>query len=97
MTDATPNQPTGSGTWIWRKPLTRDVVDCAQFAAADPRDVRIAQLEAALREVRKLALVHDNRSLWDRLESVGHVSSAALRGVPSPERDMTITVEELDA
>ena len=39
MTDATPTQPTGSGTWIWHKPLQRDVVDCAQFAKAEARPI----------------------------------------------------------
>ena len=56
MTDDRPTQPTGSGTWIWRTELTRDVVDCAQFAKHEARPI-----------------------------------------VPAPERDMTITVEELDA
>ena len=53
MTDATPYQPTGSGKWIWHKPLQRDVVDCAQFAKfearpivpAPERDMRITQEE----------------------------------------------------
>ncbi|MFZ1388596.1 MAG: hypothetical protein WAS34_14575 [Thiolinea sp.] len=53
MTDATPNPPTGSGKLIWRKPLTRDVVDCAQFAKfearpimpAPERDMRITREE----------------------------------------------------
>ena len=39
MTDATPTQPTGSGKLIWRKPLTRDVVDCAQFAKLEARPI----------------------------------------------------------
>ena len=39
MTDATPTQPTGSGKLIWRKPLTRDVVDCAQFAKVEARPI----------------------------------------------------------
>ena len=56
MTDDRPTQPTGSGTWIWHKPLTRDVVDCAQLAKHEARPI-----------------------------------------VPSPERDMAVTVEELDA
>ena len=39
MTDATPTQPTGSGKLIWRKPLTRDEVDCAQFAKVEARPI----------------------------------------------------------
>ena len=39
MTDATPTQPTGSGKLIWRKPLTRDEVDCAQFAKLEARPI----------------------------------------------------------
>jgi hypothetical protein len=35
----TPYQPTGSGKWIWRKPLLRDVVDCAQFAKFEARPI----------------------------------------------------------
>ena len=52
----TPRQPTGSGKWIWHKPLTRDEVDCAQFAKFEARPI-----------------------------------------VPSPEREMTMTVEDLAA
>ena len=39
MTGETPTQPTGSGTWIWHKPLQRDVVDCAQFAKVEARPI----------------------------------------------------------
>lgn len=56
MTDDRPIQPTGSGTLIWHKPLTRDVVDCAKFARYEARPI-----------------------------------------IPSPERDMAITIEELGA
>jgi hypothetical protein len=49
MTDATSTQPTGSGTWIWRKPLTRDVVDCAQFAKFEARPIMSAP-EGDMRE-----------------------------------------------
>lgn len=56
MTDDRPSQPTGSGAWIWHKPLTRDVVDCAQFAKSEAQPI-----------------------------------------MPSPERDMAITQEELGA
>ena len=39
MTDATPYTPTGSAKWIWRKPLTRVEVDCAQFAKVEARPI----------------------------------------------------------
>ena len=38
----TPRQPTGSGTWIWRIELERDVVDCAQFAKLEARPIMTA-------------------------------------------------------
>ena len=93
MTDATPTQPTGSGKLIWRKPLARVEVDCAQFAKPDPRDMRIAELEAALSSVR------DDLSSW-RISFPSHCSTmrtidAAL--MLPPESDMTITQEELPA
>ncbi len=91
----TPTQATGSGTMIWHKPLKRDEVDCAQFAQPDPRDARIAELEAALREVRKLADVNDGRTDWKRLQDAGQIARTAL--MPSPERDMKMAQEELDA
>lgn len=91
MTDATPTQPTGSGKLIWRKPLIEDVVEFG--TAPDPRDARIAELEAALSSVR------DDLSSW-RISFPSHCSTmrtidAAL--MPAPERDMAVTVEELDA
>ena len=55
--------------------------------AEDPRDARIARLEAALREIV------DGGSIQD----VWITAYRALYPFPSPEGDMTITVEELDA
>lgn len=91
MTDATPTQPTGTGKLIWRKPLTEDVIEFG--TAPDPRDARIAELEAALSSVR------DDLSSW-RISFPSHCSTmrtidAAL--MPAPEGDMRETVEELDA
>ena len=103
MTDATPTHPTGSGKLIWRKPLTRDEVDCAQFATAeavpadlapttfaklaimfpDPRDARIAELEAAI--------VASGKAL---LEASARIAELEL--LLSPE-GVPATVEELDA
>ena len=79
----TPYQPTGSGKWIWRQPLRRDVVEFGTLP--DQRDARIAQLEAALREVRPYVT-------GSRLE---RIIDAVL--VPPPEGDMRITHEELPA
>ena len=113
MTDATPTQPTGSGKWIWRKPLLRDVVDCAQFAKVeavpptlgettfaklammfpDPRDARIAELEAALRETRKLLL--DYR--FGQGKRIGQAVEFIEAELWTPESDMTITQEAMDA
>ena len=73
----------------------RDVVDMTQFAQPDPRDARIAELEAALREVRKLADVNDGRTDWKRLQDAGQIARTAL--MPSPERDMKMAQEELEA
>ena len=65
--------------------------------APDPRDARIAQLEAALNAIR------DEVRLW-RAAGMGasiyfsiimDIAIAAL--MPSPEGDMAVTVEELDA
>ena len=95
MTDATP-QPTGSGKLIWRKPLTEDVIELGTLP--DPRDARIAQLEAALREVR---LAYSNprflsrSNIEDMLSTMMRTIDAAL--IPAPVRDMVVTVEELDA
>jgi len=78
----TPYQPTGSGKWIWRQPLRLEVV----FGTLpDPRDARIAELEAALREVRPYVT-------GSRLE---RIIDAVL--MPSPEGDMALTVEDLPA
>lgn len=80
----TPQQPTGSGKWIWRKPLSEDAVELGTLP--DPRDARIAQLEAALKSIL------DGGSV----EKVWGTAYLALYPFPAPERDMTITVEELD-
>ena len=61
--------------------------------APDPRDARIAELEAPLSSVR------DDLSSW-RISFPSHCSTmrtidAAL--MPAPERDMTMVVEELNA
>lgn len=91
MTDATPTQPTGSGKWIWHKPLTRDVVTLGTLP--DPRDARIAELEAALRETRKLLL--DYR--FGQGKRIGQAVEFIEAELWTPERDMTMAVEEWDA
>lgn len=91
MTDATPTQPTGSGKWIWRKPLLCDVV--AFGTLPDPRDARIAELEAALREIEHWCEIAVVPNLT--LKAIRERANAAL--MPAPERDMAVTVEELDA
>jgi hypothetical protein len=86
----TPYQPTGSGKWIWRKPLTRDVVEFGTLP--DPRDARIAELEAALCEIRERIEKHiDRLSVQDVL--IMRVVDAVLPR--PPESDMTMTVEDL--
>lgn len=92
MTDATPTQPTGSGKWIWHKPLTRDVVTLGTLP--DPRDARIAQLEAAL---RKIVSCCEHRELYanNKVRECYKLANAAL--MPSPEGDMTITHEAMNA
>lgn len=92
MTDATPTQPTGSGKLIWRKPLTRDVVEFGTLP--DPRDEQIEMLEAALKAIYAISDNWD-RSCVDRLEAIRNTVRAAL--MPPPEGDMRETVEELDA
>jgi hypothetical protein len=91
MTDATPTQPTGSSKLIWRKPLTEDVVEFG--TAPDPRDARIAELEAALRETRKLLL--DYR--FGQGKRIGQAVEFIEAELWTPERDMTMAVEEWDA
>lgn len=54
MTDATPTQPTGSGTWIWRKPLVRIEVDCAQFAQHEARPIMPAPERDMVASVEEL-------------------------------------------
>lgn len=59
--------------------------------APDPRDARIAELEAALRETHRLLLDHrfgQGKRIGQAVEFIE---------TELPERDMTITVEELDA
>ena len=90
MTDATP-QPTGSGKLIWRVSLKRDVVDCAQFAKPDPRDMRIAELEAALKVIGALTMTPGAMSCV----AISQIVNVTL--MPAPERDMAMAVEELDA
>ena len=61
--------------------------------APDPRDARIAELEAALREIEhwcEIAVVP-----YLTLKAIRERANAAL--VPPPERDMTMVVEEWDA
>ena len=96
MTDATPTQPTGSGKMIWRKPLTEDVIEFGTLP--DPRDARIAEMAAALREVR--LLYSDPRYLSRSnievmLDDMMRTIDKAL--MLPPESDMTITQEELPA
>ena len=96
MTDATP-QPTGSGKLIWRKPLTEDVIELGTLP--DPRDARIAELEAALREIAQMnssaVKARTLQQLWGYMNAIGHSANVAL--MPPPESDMTITREEWDA
>ena len=91
MTDATPTQPTGSGTWIWRKPLTEDVIEFGTLP--DPRDARIAKLEAALQMI--LRDLGQYPETTEREKRTMRTIGAAL--MPPPEGDMTMAVEELDA
>ena len=67
----------------------------ANHERAARADARIAELEAALREVRKLADVNDGRTDWKRLQDAGQIARTAL--MPSPERDMKMAQEELSA
>ncbi len=85
----TPYQPTGSGKWIWHKPLTRDVIEFGTLP--DPRDTRIAELEAALQMIRRdLGQYPETTEREKRtLRTIG----VAL--MPSPEGDMTMTDEDL--
>ena len=79
----------------WMDKGIRDEVDCAQFANADPRDARIAELEAALRVIRDEALAEDVSPDDAFLDWIGAKASTAL--MPPPERDMAITQEAMDA
>lgn len=91
----TPYQPTGSGKRIWRQPLRRDVVEFGTLP--DQRDARIAQLEAALREIgyEIEQWSDDVREAAIYYTSIGEIVSRAL--MPPPEGDMALTVEELPA
>ena len=91
MTDATPTQPTGSGKWIWRKPLVRDVIELGTLP--DPRDARIAKLEAALQMIRRDLGQYPETT--EREKRTMRTIDAAL--MPPPEGDMRETVEEWDA
>ena len=62
--------------------------------APDPRDARIAELEAALREIRQITGRYTGYGESAKVFAVWRIASALM---PAPERDMTITVEELDA
>ena len=92
MTDATPTQPTGSGKLIWRKPLTEDVIEFGTLP--DPRDARIAELEAALREIRQQA---GNGKLSWRFRMGWIKGCVDVMLMPMTERDMVASVEEWDA
>ena len=60
----------------------------------DPRDARIAELEAALREIESEAL-RSTGTKWGKLAIIQDIASGAL--MPPPESDMTMAVEEWDA
>ena len=92
----TPYQPTGSGKWIWRKPLMRDVIEFGTLP--DPRDAQIAELEAAWSIAQKageglVAICKDH----ERRAIVYEARIAELEAALSPEGDMCITHEELPA
>ena len=89
MTDATPTQPTGSGKLIWRKPLTRDVVEFG--TAPDPRDARIAELEAALKVIGAITMTPGAMSCV----AISQIVNVTL--MSAPEGDMRETVEEWGA
>ena len=79
----------------WMDKGIRDEVDMAQFVKPDPRDARIAELEEALRDIRTMLLD-------DQEENPTYAGAMAMAVIgivlmPSPERDMTITREELPA
>ena len=65
--------------------------------APDPRDARIAELEAALREIgyEIEQWSDDVREAAIYYTSIGEIVSRAL--MPPPESDMTMAVEEWDA
>jgi hypothetical protein len=64
----------------------------------DPRDARIAELEAALRDIQRamgVFSVVDGEGLLRMIVATVEFIDAAL--MPSPESDMTITQEAMDA
>ena len=61
------------------------------------KDMRIAELEAALREVYRLAYLDTDWPDDELLSNAGRVAGIALGTIPAPERDMAPTREELDA
>ena len=66
--------------------------------APDPRDARIAALEAALDRIVLLCVESRKAGpyqLRGYMATIERLADGAL--MPSPEGDMTITVEELDA
>ena len=78
--------------WIWRaEPLFEDEVDCAQFAKPDPRDMRIAELEAALKVIGALTMTPGAMSCV----AISQIVNVTL--MSAPEGDMRETVEEWDA
>ena len=83
MTDDTPTQPTGSGTWIWHKPLTRDVV--AFGTLPDPRDARIEYLDAqvaelvhSLKSINAMTIDYSMGNPDERLEQIGEIVDLTL-------------------
>lgn len=73
----------------------RLVIDASQFAKPDPRDVRIAELEAALRKVRGLTTTDYGVAVSERarLQTIHDTAANAL--MPEPERSMEVADEEL--
>lgn len=84
----TPYQPTGSGKWIWRRPLTRDVVEFGTLP--DPRDARIAELEARVAELEVILEYAIGRGDYLAGEWVKDM-------FPSPEGEMRVTQEAMHA
>ena len=88
--------PAPTRHWTWHAPLVEDVVTFGTLP--DPRDARIAELEAALRDVQRACV--DGQFISEdgmRAMFVGLHRFIGAALVWSPERDMSITVEELEA